>query len=141
MRRITKGLLLLAAGVGCSSVSSPKPPVSAPPSVPLSSNLQRMPDGLLVRVGEGFLKLEVCASDVVRVAYAKNQAFFARKSLAALPKRCEGAPFEMTESEGVATLATAKVRARVHLATGKVSFFDLSGAPILEEKDGGRRLP
>jgi alpha-D-xyloside xylohydrolase len=99
-----------------------------------------MPDGLLVRVGDGLLKLEVCASDVVRVAYAKDQAFFARKSLAALPKRCEGAPFEVTESEGVATLATANLRARIHLATGKVSFFDPAGVPILEEKDGGRTI-
>jgi alpha-D-xyloside xylohydrolase len=99
-----------------------------------------MPEGLLVRVGDGFLKLEVCADDVVRVAYAKDQAFFARKSLAAQPKRCEGARFELTEGAGTATLATSKLRVRIDLATGKVAFFDLAGAPVLQEKDGGRTI-
>jgi alpha-D-xyloside xylohydrolase len=97
-----------------------------------------VPDGLVVRVGDGFLKLEICADDIVRVAYAKDQAFFARKSLAAQPKRCDGAQFEVTEAAGTATLATAKLRARVDLATGRIAFLDPSGAPVLEEK--GRTL-
>jgi alpha-D-xyloside xylohydrolase len=92
-----------------------------------------VPDGLVVRVGDGFLKLEICADDIVRVAYAKDQAFFARKSLAAQPKRCDGAQFEVTEAAGTATLATAKLRARVDLATGRIAFLDPSGAPVLEE--------
>jgi alpha-D-xyloside xylohydrolase len=103
-------------------------------------NLQRTPEGLLVRAGDGFLKLEVCADDVVRVAYAKDQGFFARKSLAAQPKRCDGAQFEVTEGAGTATLATSKLRVRIDLATGRVAFFDAAGAPVLEEKDGGRTI-
>jgi alpha-D-xyloside xylohydrolase len=103
-------------------------------------SLQRVPEGLVVRVGDGFLKLEVCADDVVRVAYAKDQAFFARKSLAAQPKRCDGGQFEVTEGAGTATLATAKLRVRIDLATGRVAFFDPSGSPVLEEKDGGRTI-
>lgn len=144
MRRLTKCLLLLAAAVGCSTTGSPKPTSCAP----AAASLQRTADGVLVRMGDGFLKLEVCASDVVRVAYAKDQAFFARTSLAARPKRCQsakpgtddGAQFDLTESDGTAILATSKLRMRVNLATGKVSFFDPSGAPILEEKEGGRTL-
>jgi alpha-D-xyloside xylohydrolase len=97
-----------------------------------------VPEGVVVRVGDGFLKLEVCADDIVRVAYAKDQAFFARKSLAAQPKRCDGAQFEVTEAAGTATLATAKLRARIDLATGRIAFLDPSGAPVLEEK--GRTL-
>jgi alpha-D-xyloside xylohydrolase len=128
--------MLLVAGAGCAAPRGP----ACPPSIPVAMSLQRVPEGLVVRVGDGFLKLEVCADDVVRVAYAKDQAFFARKSLAAQPKRCEGAQFEVTEGAGTATLATAKLRVRIDLATGKVAFFDPSGAPVLEEKDGGRTL-
>ena len=62
---------------------------------------QRQQDGgVLARVGEGLLKLEVCAPDVIRVAYAKDQAFFARKSLAAEPKRCDGATWNLAETSG-----------------------------------------
>jgi alpha-D-xyloside xylohydrolase len=136
MRRIAKFLMLLVAGGGCAAPRCPIHPATVP--VPLS--FQRMPEGLLLRVGDGFLKLEVCASDVVRVAYAKDQTFFARKSLATQPKRCDGARFEVTEGAGTATLATAKFRVRIDLATGRVAFIDPSGAPVLEEKDGGRTI-
>ncbi len=57
-----------------------------------------MADGVVVRFGDWLLKLEVCAADVVRVAYAKNESFFVRKSLAAQPKKCEGAPFDFDQA-------------------------------------------
>jgi alpha-D-xyloside xylohydrolase len=136
MGRIAKFLMLLVAGAGCSGLRGP----ACPASMPAPVNLQRTPEGLLVRAGDGFLKLEVCADDVVRVAYAKDQGFFARKSLAAQPKRCDGAQFEVTEGAGTATLATSKLRVRIDLATGRVAFFDAAGAPVLEEKDGGRTI-
>jgi hypothetical protein len=134
MARIAKSLMLIVAGAGCAAPRGP----ACPPSILVATSLQRVPEGLVVRVGDGFLKLEVCADDVVRVAYARDQAFFARKSLAAQPKRCESAQFEVTEGAGTATLATSKFRVRIDLATGKVAFFDAAGAPVLEEKDGGR---
>jgi alpha-D-xyloside xylohydrolase len=95
--------------------------------------VERVADGAVVRFGDGLLKLEICAADVVRVAYARNESFFVRKSLAAQPKRCEGAPFDVVEAGGAATLSTAKLKARVDLATGRVAFLDASGAPVLEE--------
>ena len=132
MHRITRTLLLLLAGAGCSTgLNTPMPVPAAPPPV----TVQRLPEGVVVRSGEGFLKLEVCAHDVLRVEYAKDQAFFARKSLAAQPKRCDGAPFEVPEASGTATLATATLQARIDLATGRVAFFDPSGTPILEERE------
>jgi alpha-D-xyloside xylohydrolase len=97
-------------------------------------------DGVLVRIGDGLLELEVCAADVVRVAYAKDQAFFARKSLATQPRRCDGGKFELTQDASTATLSTAKLRARVDLGSGHVTFLDAAGAPVLEEKDGGRTI-
>jgi alpha-D-xyloside xylohydrolase len=136
MRRIANFLMLLVASAGCSGLRGP----GHPASVPAPASLQRTPEGLLVRAGDGFLKLEVCANDVVRVAYAKDKAFFARKSLAAQPKRCDGAQFELTEGAGAATLATPKLRVRIDLATGRVAFFDPAGAPVLEEKAGGRTI-
>jgi alpha-D-xyloside xylohydrolase len=142
MRRITTCLsLLLAAVAGCSSVTAPKPPMPVPPSPARPpARLQRAPEGVLLRVGDAYLKLEICASDVIRVAYAKDPAFFARKTLAARPKRCEGAQFEVTENAGMGTVTTAKLRARIDLATGQVAFLDATGTPILEEKAGGRLL-
>jgi alpha-D-xyloside xylohydrolase len=102
--------------------------------------VQKVPGGIVVRAGDGFLRLEVCAADVVRVAYAKDQAFFARKSLATQPRRCEDPKFDLTQDAGTATLATSKLRVRVDLGTGRVAFLDAAGAPVLEEKPDGRTL-
>ena len=137
MGRIAKSLMLLVAGAGCAASHCPSQPASAPAPVSVAALAGRRCSSAL---GDGFLKLEVCADDVVRVAYAKDQAFFARKSLAAQPKRCEGAQFEVTEGAGTATLATSKLRVRIDLATGRVAFFDPAGTPVLEEKEGGRTL-
>ncbi|HEY5284288.1 MAG TPA: TIM-barrel domain-containing protein, partial [Polyangia bacterium] len=136
MGRIAKSLVLLAASAGCAAPPCPGHSVS----IPAPANLQRVPEGVLVRVGDGFLKLEVCADDVVRVAYAKDQSFFARKSLMAQPKRCDGAKFEVTLGPGTATLATSKLRVRVDFASGRVLFLDAAGNAVLEEKEGGRTM-
>jgi len=141
MRRITSSPALVIAALAASGVRGP---AEAAPAAAVPASFQRTADGALVRSADGFLKLEVCASDVVRVAYARDQGFFARKSLAAQPRRCDGARFDVTEGAGAAkgtmTLATSKLRARVDLATGRVSFLDATGAPILEEKAGGRTM-
>ncbi len=137
--RIPKFLILLILSTAGAALAGPRGPALAD-AAPPRDDVQRVSDGLLVHVGDGLLKLEICAADVVRVAYAKDKAFFTRKSLAAAPKRCDGAKWEVTQDAGTATIATSKLRVRVELGTGRVSFLDATGAPILEEKAGGRTV-
>ncbi len=136
MRKSTQCLILLAAGCASAPAAAPTPTMA--PSPDPSAAIERQTDGVIVRVGEGLLKLSVCANDVIRVAYAKDRAFFDHKTLASQPRQCGGAKFEVSEVPGNVSLATAQLRARVDLGTGRVAFFDSKGAPILEEK--GRTL-
>ena len=81
MRRAIRHLTLcLVAVVGCAGPRGAGPSLSGPGP---ATSVQRVADGVVVRFSEGLLKLEVCAPDVVRVAYASNESFFVRKSLAA----------------------------------------------------------
>ena len=99
---------------------------------------EKLGDGILVRVGDNFLKLEVCADDVIRVAYAKDRAFFGRKTLTA-GVRCDAkTKWSLKTSDEEAILATDKLQAHVDLVSGVVSFFDSKGRPILAEKKDGR---
>ena len=139
MPRLTKPFGLLTLLGVCVLVASPRSSGARMPA-PTPGSLQKLPDGVLVRIGDGLLKLEVCSSDVIRVAYAQDQAFFTRKSLASQPKHCDGAKFEVAQDGGKATLSTAKLNARVDLSTGRVSFLDASGTAVLEEKDGARMV-
>ncbi len=97
--------------------------------------IQQVADGVVIRVGDGSLELQVCADDVIRVAYAKDPAFFARKSVVVAPVPPGKRPqWTLTSDANRATLATARLKARVDLATGNVTFLDAAGATILAEK-------
>jgi alpha-D-xyloside xylohydrolase len=91
-------------------------------------------------VGGGRLRIEVCADDIVRVAFAKDESFFGRPSLMASAKRCTSPAWKLTRTEKTATIATAKLRVNVDLTSGAVSFLDGGGRPIAAERAGGRSL-
>jgi alpha-D-xyloside xylohydrolase len=94
----------------------------------------------IFRVSGGQLLIDVCADDVIRVAFATNREFFGRASLMAAPKRCGGATWRVSTEAGAATVTTAKLAVRVDLGSGAVSFRDLAGRSILDERAGGRTL-
>ncbi|MGD0251214.1 MAG: TIM-barrel domain-containing protein [Verrucomicrobiota bacterium] len=101
---------------------------------------EKVADGVVFHIGDGLLKLEVCADDVIRVAYAKDASFFGRKSLSAGGRRDARTKWSLKTGNGEAVLATAKLEAHVALASGAVSFFDANGRPILSEKKAGRTM-
>jgi len=121
------------AVAGLLSILSAAPLVAGP--------VEKQEDGIVLAVGDGLLKVEVCAENVVRVAFARDGAFFDRKSLVTAPRRCgAGARWELEAGEGASTLKTARLDVRVDHRTGAVSFVDKDGQPILREKPGGREL-
>ena len=91
----------------------------------------------VLNVPGGMLKIEVCADDVVRVAFAKAATFFTRPSLATAAKHCVPTAFTTTNTATEASVSTAKLTAKVDLGTGSVTFTDPSGTLILGEKAGG----
>lgn len=93
----------------------------------------------VMTVGGGLLKIEICADNVVRVAFAKDAAFFTRPSLAVAAKACVITPFTTASTPSATTITTAKLKVTVDTATGAVTFADPSGAVILAEKAGGGR--
>ena len=87
-----------------------------------------------ISVGGGMLKLQFCAEDVVRVAYAKDASFFTRTTLATAPKRCQATVVTTTAGAGATTFATSKLQVKVDTTTGAVTFLDPTGQTILAEK-------
>jgi alpha-D-xyloside xylohydrolase len=95
--------------------------------------------GLSLDVDGATLKIEVCADNVVRVAYAKDTAFFTRASLIAAAKQCSPATVTTTTAGNLTTLTTPRLAVQVDTTTGQVSFLDPEGATILAEAAGGGR--
>ena len=102
--------------------------------------LERLADGIIVPVGDTFLRVELRADNIVRVACAKDRRFFVSDSLALLPAGRPATTWELTTTAGTATLSTAQLKVQVDLATGVITFLDSAGQPILAEKKGGREI-
>ncbi len=109
----------------------------------VSAQVEKQADGIVLRTKDGFLKLAFCADDIVRVAFAKDAAFFDRKSLAAGQRRCNVPEWRLDRgSRGSARIEieSSRLKVRADQATGAVSFFDHAGQPILAERRNGRTL-
>src|SRR5262245_247663 len=119
----TIGLLLLFIGLSCQSQNPPAPAAA-----------ETRADGVVVPIADGFVKLQVCDDKIIRVLYAKEPAFFDRKTLATEPKRTENVKWSSQTSGETTTVRTASLQARVDRQTGAVTFLDPSGQPILAEK-------
>ena len=123
-------------------------PVAVGPRVGAARPLLALPDpapmpGPVLPIGDAFLKIGVCADNIVRVAYARDPAFFARGTLATAAKRCVPTPFTVTDESDGKRVTTATLA--VHVAPqGTVSFFEAQAepgaAPILAERDMGHDL-
>jgi alpha-D-xyloside xylohydrolase len=115
--------------------------VTPPPAASSAGQgLQKQPDGIVVPVADGVLKVAFCTDEMVRVAFAKEASFFDRKSLAAGDRKCGTPQWTLGGSARQPTLESAKLRVRIDLGTGTVAFLDRAGRPILVERRNGRSL-
>ena len=101
---------------------------------------EKQPDGIILSVRNGFVRIQFRGKNVVRVAFAKDRSFFERKSLAVLPPPTPYTGWTLTSDAHSVALATGKLTVRVDTASGAVSFLDSAGKPITAEKPEGRAI-
>jgi len=114
--------------------------VSGPARADQPAAPEKVADGIILPVGDHFLKVQFWSDSMVRVVAGKDRAFFTHSTPATQVRRQEKTRWKLTTQDQVATLSTARLRVRVDLATGAVSFFDTNNQPILAEKTGGRQI-
>ena len=85
------------------------------------------------------MKIEVCADNVIRVAFAKNATFFTRASLTTAAKQCVPTSATTTTAGNLTKIATAKLTVQVDTTTGQVTFLDPAGQTVLAENTAGGR--
>jgi len=95
--------------------------------------VEKQAHGVLVRLDAGALRLEVWSDRVVRVTYAQGAEIPAIHSLSVIPAPA-AVLFEIQETRAAVDLSTRALRAHVDKSTGLVSFRDLAGRTIFEEK-------
>jgi alpha-D-xyloside xylohydrolase len=90
------------------------------------------PSGVTFSVTSGKLRLQVCKEDIVRVQYTSASTIPEKTSLS-VNAVWAATPFCVTESAGTVTIATGRLKAKVVLSTGVVSFTDRDDKLILAE--------
>ncbi len=124
-------LLLLTALA--TPLRAQQPPTPTPP-------LEKQNNAIILPLPNAFLKLEVIADDIIRVAYAPNRDFFNHPSFATSIKTITLSTFTITRDPQTITLTTPKLKAQIDTQTGTVTFLDPSGKIILAEMPNGRTL-
>ena len=99
--------------------------------------VERLMDGIAVKLGERRLEVRVCRDEIARVVYALPGPYFSRSSLMTVSGACRPTPFEVQEAEGAVSVTTRALTARVALPKGEVTFLDREGRVLLAEKKGG----
>ena len=88
--------------------------------------------GVTFTLSPGRLRVQVCKEDVIRVEYTSATSIPAKTSLSV--SATWGTPsFCVTESAGVLTIATSRMKAKVTESSGLVSFTDLADTLLVSE--------
>src|SRR6266508_1758493 len=96
-----------------------------------AAGVQRLSDGILVPVNEGFLRLQVRSDSIVRVLFSKVREPRVDELMIVKPQRTTPPKWTLQTSPANATLTTSKLRVTVNLADGTIAFADSAGRPIL----------
>ena len=118
-----------SAGMGAGG----SPPFTCPAGPATSTAFTTDASGVTFTVNGGQLRLQVCKEDIIRVAYTTAAALPQKTSLSVNNSWANPPTFCVTEAMGVATITTARVKAKVTEMTGLVSFTDAMDNVILAE--------
>jgi alpha-D-xyloside xylohydrolase len=89
--------------------------------------------GVTFTVGAGRLRLQVCKEDIIRVQYTTASAFPSKTSLSVSNSWSRPTPFCVSEAAGTVTISTTRMKAKVVLASGTVTYADLGDNVVLAE--------
>ena len=132
------GLSLAVALTGCSKVEGSQQAAAG------MQAYEKTAQGVIVRPtqqGAAPVRLEVAGDGIVRVSADPDGDFARSPSLMRVVDDKAPTPaFEVSDKPGVVRLQTGKLSAEVALDTGRVSFFDQAGKPLLSEVADGRRF-
>jgi alpha-D-xyloside xylohydrolase len=92
--------------------------------------------GVTLTLSPGRLRVQVCADDIIRIAYTTASSIPAKTSLSV--SATWGTPsFCVTESAGTLTIATSRMKVKVAESSGLVTYTDLSDNLLVSESSKG----
>jgi alpha-D-xyloside xylohydrolase len=91
--------------------------------------------GVVLPLGDRFVAIEVCTADVIRVVSGTEPSVLDREDVVTAPRQCDRSEFSEQSVDGELRVTTDRLEVRVDEDTGVVRFHDLTGSPILRERE------
>jgi len=96
-------------------------------------NFEKLPNGILIHMQTGALRLEVCTESMIHVTYASQWPPPNRPELSIVQQSWSPVPWDVqSDSKGI-TLTTAQLKIAVNKQDSVLSYSDASGKPLLTE--------
>ena len=102
-------------------------------------SLEKLSEGIVLKINDGKLKLIVLSETIVHVIYILEEEFPESDSLIVEDKQWPKVEWELIEKDDFIILKTKKIRAKVDLTTGSLSFLDDSDEVIMQEPEQNAR--
>ena len=97
--------------------------------------VQNQPDGVIIALQKGALKLQVCSDSIIRVLYSPAQSFPQVVELVVIKATWPKAEFTVSETLESVTLSTAQLRVAVAKKDSVIVFFDAAGKKLAQENE------
>ncbi len=124
IRFLLMPLTLLACVTVTHAQWTPRNPVTA---------VQQQADGVLLTMGTGTLKLQVCADSIIHVLYSATASFAQHPDFVIVKKDWPGAKWTMLSTDDVVTLTTSQLKVVVTKKDGGILYLDPDGKPLVQE--------
>jgi alpha-D-xyloside xylohydrolase len=104
---------------------------------------EKLADGVLFELVKqkdtdpGWMKVQVCSDDIMRVIAGQEKVFSARPSIMAAKTTWSAVPWSMKEKGENIEISTSRLIASINGRNGAVTFSDSKGKLLLGEKTGG----
>ena len=122
MRRSLLLWLALAAGLPAQWI--PLNPVTA---------VQQEPDGVLLTMRSGAMRIQVCAEAIVRVLYSPTSSFPQRPDYVVTKTEWPRSQFSLQSSDAEIVLLTPRLKITITRKDGLIAYTDAAGKKLLEE--------
>src|ERR1039458_9031382 len=93
------------------------------PATAAVGDYEKQTGGIVLQTGDGSLRIQLIASNIARVTFARSAILFTRSASAVLPNSVVP-KWTLADTNGELVLATANLKMRVDRKTGRVSFLD-----------------
>jgi alpha-D-xyloside xylohydrolase len=97
------------------------------------TGVQRESGGVVLTMGTGAMRIDVCTPSIIRVRYSPDSQFPERHDYVVVKNQWASVPWQLQETGREVEITTASLKVTVQKSDGTVAYFDPAGRSLLME--------